>query len=197
MRGHDLPAAASIFNRSSGRSLFALISTVVRLGVLCLLASLVFLFGRDYVERVGVRAASEPLKAGLVGLLIQLLFVPLLVVTIIVMVITIIGIPLLMLIPFALLALAVMWLVGFAAVAQDVGRFVAGRLGWQEQNPYLVVALGVAVVLSPVLIAGLIGLGGTLLVPITWTLLLLGFFVEYIAWTVGLGAIALLRFERR
>jgi hypothetical protein len=33
-------------------------------------------------------------------------------------------------------------------------------------------------------------------VPLTWALLLLGFFVEYVAWTVGLGAIALLRFGR-
>jgi hypothetical protein len=48
-----------------------------------------------------------------------------------------------------------------------------------------------------VLIGGLIGLGGGVLVPFTYTLLFLGFFVEYLAWTVGLGAIALLRFERR
>ena len=34
-------------------------------------------------------------------------------------------------------------------------------------------------------------------VRLRFTLLLLGFCVEYAAWTVGLGAIALLRFERR
>ena len=177
-------------------SLFTLISTIVRLGILCFLASLVFLFGREYVQRVGDRAAAEPLKAGLVGLLIQLLFIPALVVTVLLMVVTIIGIPLLALIPFALVALAVLWLVGFSAVSHDVGRFTAARIGWQEQSPYLVTALGVAVVLSPVLIGGLIGLGGGLLVPLTWALLFLGFFVEYAAWTVGLGAIALLRFGR-
>ena len=156
-----------------------------------------FVFGRDYVERVGIRAAEEPVKAGLVGILIQVLFLPVLIVTIVVMVITIIGIPLLLLIPFALVALAVIWMVGFASVAQDVGRFLAGRLGLEQPSPYLVLALGIAGLLSPVLIGGLIGLGGGVLVPLTYTLLFLGFFVEYLAWTVGLGAIALLRFERR
>jgi len=146
---------------------------------------------------VSVRAAAEPVKAGLVGVLIQILFFPMLIVTIVLMIVTIIGIPLLLLIPFALVALAVLWMIGFAAVAQDVGRFIVTRLGMQEPSPYLVLAIGIAGLLSPVLIGGLIGLGGSLLVPLTWTLLFLGFFVEYLAWTVGLGAIALLRFERR
>ena len=54
-----------------------------RLAVLCILASIVLLFGREHVERIGLRAASEPLKAGAVGLLIQLLFFPVLIVTIV------------------------------------------------------------------------------------------------------------------
>jgi len=196
VRRPELPGFGSFLSGPNRPSLFTLISTIVRLTILCFLASLVFLFGREYVQRVGDRAAAEPLKAGLVGLLIQLLFIPALVVTVLLMIVTIIGIPLLALIPFALVALAVFWLVGFSAVAHDVGRFSAARIGWQEQSPYLVTALGVAVLLSPVLIGGLIGLGGGLLVPLTWALLLLGFFVEYVAWTVGLGAIALLRFGR-
>ena len=89
------------------------VSTLVRVGMLCLLAALVLLFGRDYVARVGIRAAAEPLKAGAIGLLVQLLFLPLLIVTILLFVITIVGIPLLILIPFAILLLMVLALVGF------------------------------------------------------------------------------------
>ena len=87
------------------------------------------LFGRDYVERVGVRAASEPMKAGVVGFLIQLLFFPVLVASIVVMVVTIIGIPLLVLVPFALLAFALLCFVGFTAVTYDVGRLATTRFG--------------------------------------------------------------------
>jgi len=170
---------------------------VTRLGVLCVLASIVLLFGRGYVERVSVRAASEPMKAGMVGVLIQLLFFPLLLATIFVMVITIIGIPLLALIPFALLAFALLFLVGFTAVAYDLGRLAVSRFGLDGQNPYLVAAMGIALVLSPVLISRLVGLAGGLLWPITWTLLLLGLLAEYLVWTVGLGAVALVRFDRK
>ena len=155
------------------------------------------LFGRGYVERVSLRAATEPVKAGAVGLLIQLLFVPVLVATIVLMVITIVGIPLLVLVPFAILAFAVLFLVGFTAVVYDIGRLAAARFGWDSLNPYLVASVGIALVLSPVLLSRLIGFGGVLLSPITWTLLLLGFLVEYLTWTVGLGAVALVRFDRR
>jgi hypothetical protein len=190
-RGSDGEFFGSAFG-----SVFALTRTVARLAVLCILAAIVMMFGRGYVERISLRAASEPLKAGAVGVLIQLLFFPVLIAMIVVMVVTIIGIPLLVLVPFALLAFAALFLVGFTAVTYDVGRLAVSRFGWNGQNPYLVAALGIALVLSPVLLSRLIGFAG-LLWPLTWTLLFLGLLTEYIAWTVGLGAVALVRFDRR
>jgi hypothetical protein len=178
-------------------SVFALISTGTRLAIYAILACFVLLFSRGYVERVSARAASEPLKAGAVGFLIQLLFFPVLVASIVVMVVTIIGIPLLVLVPFALLAFALLCFVGFTAVTYDVGRLATTRFGGDGQNPYLVAAIGVAVLLSPVLLSRLIGFGGPLVWPITGSLLLLGLLVEYAVWTVGLGAVALLKFDRR
>lgn len=175
---------------------FALASTLTRFIVLCLLVSIVMLIGHGYVERVGARAAAEPLKAGLVGVLAQVLFVPLLIMIVVVLIVTIIGIPLLALIPFALLALAIMFLVGFSAVAYDLGRLVTSRFGWSSQNPYATAIVGIVVVLSPVILGRLIGLAGGVLFPLTLTLAGLGFLFEYIAWTVGFGAVALLRFEK-
>jgi hypothetical protein len=176
--------------------LLALMSTLARVAVLCVLASLVLLVGREYVERVGARAVAEPVKAGVIGLLAQLLFIPLLVITILVLVVTIIGIPLLVLIPFAMLALAVIGLVGFTAVASYLGRLINRRFDWSGDNPYLTVVIGIVLVVSPVLIARLIGLAGILVFPITGTLAFLGFLLEYAAWTIGFGAVALLRFAR-
>jgi hypothetical protein len=48
-----------------------------------------------------------------------------------------------------------------------------------------------------VLVARLLGLASGLLFPITAVLAALGFAFEYVVWTVGLGAVALLRFNGR
>ena len=190
-------ARGALFGSGLG-SLFALVSTLTRLAVMVILASIVLLFARDYVERIGVRAASEPVKAGAIGLLIQLLFFPVLIASIVLMVITIIGIPLLLLVPFAILAAVLLALVGFTAVAYDVGRLAMNRFGTTTgQNPYVIAAIGIAVVLSPLLISRLVGIAGGFLVPVTWALLIVGLCAEYIAWTIGLGAIALVRFDRK
>jgi hypothetical protein len=110
--------------------------------------------------------------------------------------VTIIGIPFLVLIPFAILALALVGLIGFTAVAYNVGRFVHHQLHWSDENPYLSTATGIIVVISPVLLARLLGLADWLLFPITGALFFLGFVLEYVAWTVGFGAVALLRFTQ-
>jgi hypothetical protein len=175
----------------------ALMSTLARVALLCVLASVVVLVGREYVERVAARAIAEPVKAGAIGFLAQLLFIPVLVLATLVLVVTIIGIPLaIVLIPVAVLGLAVIGLVGFTAVAFYLGRLVNQRFNWSDRNPYLTVVTGILVLISPVLIARFVGLAGGLVFPITGTLAFLGFLLEYAAWTVGFGAVALLRFAR-
>lgn len=174
---------------------FSLVSTLVRVGVLCLLVALVVMFARGYVDRVGARAAAEPLKAGAIGLLAQLLFVPLLIITIVVFVITIIGIPLLVLIPFGILGLMLFALAGFSAVASLAGGWLTRRLGWTEYGPIATTVLGVVLIAAPMLLARLIGLGGGPLWLISMGLMIVGFLLEYAAWTVGVGAVALARFS--
>lgn len=178
-------------------SAFAFVGTLARVAVLCLLAALVVLFGREYMERAGAVASRESLKAGAVGLLAQVLFVPLLVVTIVVMVVTIVGIPLLLLLPFVLLALVAFGVVGFTAVCNRVGVIAATRFGWSQDNPYFVTIVGVLVLMLPVILSRLVGMGGGVLFPMTMVLSILGLLIEYLAWTVGIGAIALARFNRR
>lgn len=173
----------------------AFASTMGRLAILSLFALVVVLLGRDYVERIGRQAADAPLKAGAVGVLAQLLFVPLLVITIVVLVITIIGIPLLVLIPFVLLGLAVVGLVGFTAVALRIGRLFGNRVGWTAAGPYALTLIGIVVVLSPMLVARLVGLAGGGVFPMTFGLGLIGAIAEYLVWTVGFGAVALARFS--
>lgn len=174
----------------------ALTSTVMRLAVVCLLACIVVLLGGRHVERIGARAAAEPVKAGAVGLLAELLFFPLLAISTVVLIVTIIGIPLLVLVPIALLAAVVLALVGFTSVAWTIGRTVSARFGWSVDNAYLVAVTGVVVVIGPVLLARVMGLAGGIVLPLTATLLALGFLFEYVVWTIGIGALALARFDR-
>ena len=186
----------SIWGASMVGSAFALVGTLARVAILCLLAALVILLGWDYVERAGARAAIEPVKAGAIGLLAQLLFLPILVITIVALVVTIIGIPLLILIPFMLLGLLLIGLVGFTAVAYRVGLEIATRLGWSTENHYLTAVGGILVLLSPALLARVVGLSGIPGFPLTGFLLFVGLMIEYVAWTIGFGSMALLRFSR-
>jgi hypothetical protein len=193
-------ARPSLMTLRWGRTLgaaFALLATVIRVAVLCLLAALVILVGREYVERVSALAAAQPLKAGAIGFLAQVLFLPILIITIVLLVVTIVGIPLLLLLPFALLGLGAVGLIGFTAIGYHLGRLLGARLGWVNVGPYACTMAGILLLLSPLLLARLVGLGGGLLFPMTFGLGLIGILVEYLAWTIGFGAVALVRFGKR
>jgi hypothetical protein len=185
----------SIWRRSRARPAFAFVGALARLAILCLLAALVVLLGRDFMERAARRAAAEPVKAGTIGLLAELLLFPVFIITAAVLLITIVGIPMLILLPFLMLGLALMALVGFSGVAYRVGGYFGARLGWHPDNPYVTTLGGIVVLMLPTVLARLVGLTGIPLFPITGTLVFLGLTVEYLAWTVGFGAVALMRFS--
>lgn len=177
-------------------STFSLAATLIRVGVLCLLAALVMLLARDYTDRVTSRAVAEPVKAGAIGLLAQALFLPILVATIVLLAITIIGIPLLLLLPFALLGLMTFALAGFTSVAAHVGRVVTARFGWQDRGSIGTAVVGVLIVAAPVILARMVGLAGGPVWIMSMGLLIIGFLAEYLVWTIGIGAVALTRFSR-
>lgn len=175
----------------SGRG--GLATTVLRLTLVVLLAVVVVAFGRGAVERTGARTAATPLRSGLIGLLAQVLFLPVLVLTCVVLVVSIVGIPLLALVPFAVLLLMLVMLVGFVALASQIGGRLAARLGWSGVGPYAAVALGVVAVGALTLTGRLAGLAGGFVIgaPLTAA----GYVVEYLAWTVGYGAAILSWYE--
>jgi hypothetical protein len=177
-------------------SAFSLLATLVRVAVLFLLAAAVVLVGRDFIERVGACAVAQPLKSGAIGFLSQCCFLPVLIIAIVVLVITIVGIPLLLLLPFGILGLLLVALVGFTAVANRVGTFVGGRLDWGGRGPYLATFAGIVLIVSPILLARLLSLVGAGIFPVTFALRLTGTLLEYAAWTVGFGAVALAWFSR-
>jgi hypothetical protein len=174
-----------------------LFGTVLRLILFGLLAGIVMLVASDPVERIERTAASEPWKAGLIGLLAELLFVPLLVLTVIILAISIIGIPLLLLVPFALLALLAALLLGFTGVAYRMGRWAQERFGWGKQSRYLLLVAGLGMVWGLTVLGRIVALAGWPVWILSAGLIGVGFLVEYVAWTIGLGATLLSRFGTR
>jgi len=160
-----------------------------------LLACLVVLFGQRAVEGVDETLAAEPWTSGAAGLLFQILFLPLLVIVILLLAISIIGIPLLLLLPFALLGLILAGFVGFVGVALRLGRVLTGRFGQRATGVYLPVVVGVVLldiwmVLSQALDLPFLGFFSVLM-------MVMGILVQYAAWTFGSGALLLRVAARR
>ena len=177
------------------RPFAGLAGTSMHVAILIVLACVLLLVAPVPIGRIGERAAAEPLKAGLIGLLIELAFIPTLIVTVVLLVVTIVGIPLLALVPLALLALVIVLLAGFTAVSHRLGARTAARFGWSLPGPYVATAIGVLIVVGPLLLSRILGtaIGGVGFVTVP--LAVVGVLAEYVAWTVGLGAAALARFR--
>ena len=170
-----------------------LVGALMRFAFFGLLGSVVLLVSAGSSERVARRVALEPVKAGFVGFLAQLLFVPLLVTGIILLVITIIGIPLLILVPVVLVGALVVMVLGFTGVAQGLGQLLGGGEGHGHRSVFVLFWLGLTIVMIPTLFGEALGL-----MPGPWgffavMLGIIGFVVEYVAWTTGVGAVILNR----
>jgi hypothetical protein len=135
------------------------------------------------VGRARERAGASPITAFAVGLLAEALIVPIVVILAVVLSISVIGIPLLALLPVLLLAFALAMAVGFTGVASGLGSRLVGRA-----TPIGALVLGLALIWG-------VGMAGHWL----WTmsrgalgvgvmLMAMGFFIEYLACTLGLGA---------
>ena len=113
---------------------------------------------------------------------------PALVLLVVALAVTVVGLPLILLVPFLMAAAAVTGTAGFTAVAARIGARLRGTTVEASNTLAVDVLLGFAVV-SMVTVAAQIGAfsplwGG----PMTWGMSGVGFLVEYLVWTVGIGA---------
>lgn len=156
-------------------------TVLLLLGVLAAVA-----LGGRYARPIGARAGAESLRSGGLGLLAEVLFVPVLVLTVVVLAVSIVGIPLLLLLPFALVLVMLVALVGFSGVCLRVGEFALDRVGRVGDSPYLKAVAGVLAVMAIPFFGRMLAVVGVgfLGVPVA----IVGFLVEYAAWTVGFGA---------
>jgi hypothetical protein len=178
------------------RPIAQFMGTTVRVGLLMLFAGLMLFIAKTPVEQVADRAAAEPVKSWAVGLLAEVLFVPVFTLTAFILAVSIIGIPvLLLLIPVAIVGAVVIFLIGFTGVAYHLGRLLQDRVDYLRTRPYAATVAGIVLIVSPLLLGRLVGLTGQMRF-VVGILVGIGVVIEYIAWTTGLGAVALARFGK-
>ena len=88
----------------------------------------------------------------MVGFAVWVLFAPLMFAIALVLAISIVGIPLLLLLPFAVLALLLMALVGFSGTAFAIGQWTRRHAGIGAVPAAVDVCLGILVIMMPLLL---------------------------------------------
>jgi hypothetical protein len=162
-----------------------LIGTLVRLGLILLVAGIALLVARPAVEGAAQRVADSPIKATLVGLTAQLLIIPVLLLTALLLIMTVIGIPLIALLPFVVLFLVLLAIVGFtgAAAAEAVGCSGISATAGTVRRSHDGRAGTVAAAARPHARGRWVTA-----TPIAVLLIFVGFVVELLAWSGGFGA---------
>ena len=98
--------------------------------------------------------------------------------------------------PFVVLFMLLLALVGFTGTALAIGQWARRRLGIASASEFADVWLGIVIVLLPVLLGRLLGLGGFLTGPIAILLIAAGFGLEFLVWSTGFGAVLTNAFSR-
>jgi hypothetical protein len=174
-----------------------LAGTVARISFLAVLMAFVLLVARAPVARVGRAAAAEPVRAALVGLAAEVLFAPLLLIFSVALGITIIGLPIVaVLIPLALATGFIALILGYTAMACRLGEWLEETLGWRGRSAYLATAIGLFLIVGPALLARALGVAPEPMRMAAYGVLVTGVVIEFLAWTVGLGATLLTGFGR-
>lgn len=167
--------------------LAALSATVLRLSLVLIVSLLLTVVAPGWIRSMGLRASSV-FSSGLLGAAAEILFIPVLIALVIALVISIVGIPLLGAIPLALALGAVAWTGGFAAVAACLGARLRGSSIATSSSLVADVLLGMVAISALTIVAHVISLGPGWITSVGWMTRAAGIAIEYVAWTVGLGA---------
>lgn len=179
-------------------ALGGLLLTLLFIALLLILGAICQLVAGRNVDRMETSLRSSPLKAGLVGFLAQVLFLPVYVIGLVLLVITIIGIPIAVLWAVGFFVLGfVAHLFGFTAAARAAGDSMMRRLNRPLASPHVALLMGLIALFSPMLVHSLFHFGPGIMDLIAMFFALVGFVVLYVAFTIGFGAAVLTRFGTR
>ena len=170
---------------------FPFMVVIFKVLFLLFIGLVVFSVVPEHVKRVKIKLEKETLKSGLVGLLGEILILPIF----ILLIITIIGIPVAILVEPLLVLLAT--ILGYTAVSLYIGERIKENTNIKPQTSLLTVLLGIiAIELIPIF-ARIIGVAGAPGSGIGLALIICYWFLIYLILTFGFGAVILTRFGIR
>ena len=183
--------------RNVGRAIAGLLENIMTLLVLAILGALTLHFARERLDVVATTARRAPARAAMVGLAGGFLLIPIFVIGIVALAVSIIGIPFILVwLPVFPLAAGVAGLLGYLAVARNVGEWVADQeyrgLEWiRGSNAFYTLTAGIVALMVPCIASSalkILGLGF-----FTGLLAFLGSVVGLLAVAIGFGAVLLTR----
>jgi hypothetical protein len=172
-------------------------ATVFRVAAIAAFMILVLLVARAPVARVGRAAAAEPVRAAVIGLAAEVLFLPFVLVCSIALGITVIGLPFVfLLVPIAFALAFIAFLLGYTALACRLGEWLEDRLGWRPRSAFTATAMGMLLIIGPTLLARALGIAPEPARVAAFGVLVFGVCLEFVIWTIGLGATLMTGFGR-
>jgi hypothetical protein len=174
-----------------------LLGTAFRVALLAVIMAIIIGLARAPVARIGRSAGAEPVRAFLLGLAAEVLFVPALIVGSLGLIVTIIGIPLVaILVPIAIGGIFIAMLLGFTAVTCRLGEWLEDRFSWRADSALVATALGLMLIVGPTMLARFVGVAPAPIRISSFALLATGVVIEFVVWTIGLGAALMTGFGR-
>jgi len=183
--------------RNLGQAIAGLLENLATFLVLAILGVLAVHFGRERLEVVALTARRAPARSALVGLAGGFLLIPVWILGMVALAVSIIGIPVLLAwIPLFPIAAGLAALLGYLAVARNVGEWVADQeyrgLEWiRGSNAFYAVVAGLGAFMVPCVaanVARFLGLGF-----FHGLLAFVGSAIAFMAAAIGLGAVLLTR----
>ncbi len=170
------------------------LSSLMKLILMGLLTCLVLLVARGPLERVDRQLTAQPWPSAAAGIAGCISFLPLFLVMTVLLAITVIGCVFFLLYPFLFLYLGLLLLLGYAAAAYRLGRWMEIRFNRSFGGPYAVALVGVFLIQIWSVLADVLDV---LPGPFGFFSFMVGLFavlVQTAAWVTGFGAVILARF---
>lgn len=162
--------------------------TIGRFVLILFLSILLVVIAPRWTASIASRFSAGPVGSAIAGFAAEIFFAPALIVLAIALIITIIGIPLLAGLPFLVAAFALLWVTGYATVAGMLGARLRGADWYVHGLRPLDVVIGSFMLSSLTIFGQLLTLTTDWLGPLALMVRGTGWTIEYIAWTIGLGA---------
>ncbi len=166
----------------------ALAFTIGRFVVILLLSMILVAVSPRWTASIASRLVTAPGVSVVAGFAGEILFAPALICLAVALIITIVGIPLLAALPVLVALFGLTWVAGYAVVAGLLGARLRGTDWYVHGIRTIDVFIGSCILSCVTVVGQVLMLSSGWLAPVAVMVRGTGWMIEYVAWTVALGA---------